>query len=203
MRCLFSVSSFSALSAVKMHLYSHSPWRSWRLGGSIRICISLRLSSVFSVVKMHLYSHSPLRLGALAFKISPSSLCILSTSAKPHVDCGKFPRLSLGDLGALAVQSAFAFLSTFPLRLCGKNAFVFAFPFAVSAPSSLAPAATSQHDDAADTREPFAALSGTSLASTPPTVSIQRQPPLYPPVISAVKCHNPQNKNDSLRSRSC
>ena len=35
-------------------------------------------------------------------------------------------------------------------------------------------------DDAADTREPNAALSGTSLASTPPSVYIQRQTPVFP-----------------------
>lgn len=101
-------------------------------------------------------------------------------SAFPLCLCGSLLRLPLGDLGALAVQLAFAFLSAFPL--------------AISAPISLTTAAMAHPDDAADTRQPIAALSGISLASTQPTVSIQRQPPLHPPVIAAAKCRNMQNK---------
>jgi len=101
-------------------------------------------------------------------------------SAFPQCLYGSLLRLPLGDLGALAVQTAFAFLSIFPLSVC--------------VPISLATAATAHSDDVADTRQPIAALSGTSLASTQPTVSIQRQPPLHPPVIAAAKCRNMQNK---------
>jgi hypothetical protein len=59
----------------------------------------------------------------------------------------------------------------------GKSALLFAF----SAPVPFATAATSQTNDAADTREPNAALSGNSWASRTLLMSFQRQRPALPP----------------------
>ncbi len=62
-----------------------------------------------------------------------------------------------------------AFYLPFLCALCGKNAFVFAF----SATIPFATAATSQTDDAADIREPLAAI-----------VPIRHQQPSFPRSIS-------------------
>ena len=82
-----------------------------------------------------------------------------------------------------------------PLRLCGKNALDCAFLFAFSAPISRATAAKSQTDDAADIREPNAALSGISRASRVAQMLIQRRSPSLPPVISAVSIQTVQRVN--------
>jgi hypothetical protein len=68
-----------------------------------------------------------------------------------------------------------------PLRLCGSIAFVLHFQH--HAP--LFPPCNDRNDTAAAITEPVAARRGTSRASRPPFVPVQRQPPLFPPANAA------------------
>ena len=73
---------------------------------------------------------------------------------------------------------------------------------ASSADHSRQTTATSQSDDAADTREQNAALSDHSRASRIAKVSIQRHAPLFPPAISADKMSFVQIKRRLCKSPS-